>query len=100
MPQKKKQQKDIVTLLADAGDDALQKLQDLPGAARFTEAAHALREQLEEVYRRVRSLDPLERRVAALERRLDELSASAPASTKTRRAKSTARKPAAKKPAR
>lgn len=90
----KKQQKDVLTLLADAGEEALEKLSELPGAARLTDAVHSLREQLEELYGRVRSLDPLERRVAELERRLDELSGSAPAPAKTPRAKPAARKAA------
>ncbi len=92
MPQKKKQQKDVISRLADAGEDAIQRLSELPGSARFVEAAHILRERLEELTAKVRSLDPLERRVTELERRLDELSGSAPAPAKRRRARPAARK--------
>ena len=34
---------------------------DIPGGQRFVEATHALRDRLDELQHRVRSLDPLER---------------------------------------
>ena len=87
MAQRKKQ-KHVITRLAETGEEALQKLAELPGGARFVEAASTLRDRVDELTKRMRSLDPLERRVAQLERRLDEL--SKPART---------RKPASRKPA-
>src|SRR5438093_4963611 len=86
MPQRK-QQKDVISRLAQSGEEALQRLGDLPGGARLVEAANALRDRVDELTRRVRALDPLERRVTELERRLDEL--SKPAAPR----KSVARKP-------
>ncbi len=80
MPQRK-QQKDMLGRLAQSGEEALQRLAELPGGTRFLEAANGLRNQVDELAKRVRSLDPLERRVAELERRLDEL--SKPARTRT-----------------
>ena len=88
MAQRKQQQKDVITRLAATGEEALQKLADLPGGARFVDAANALRDRVDELGKRMRSLDPLERRVTELERRLDQLSGS------TR--KRMARKPAAR----
>jgi hypothetical protein len=83
----RKQQKDVITRLAQTGEEALQRLAELPGGTRFVEAANALRDRVDELTKRMRSLDPLERRVAALERRLDELSKPArtrkPAGRKT-----------------
>jgi hypothetical protein len=67
-------QKDVITRLADAGEEALQRLGDIPGTSRLLEAVDGLRDRLNDLQRKVRSLDPLERRVAELERRLDELS--------------------------
>lgn len=74
MARRKPQQKDVISRLAETGEEALQRLSDLPGGARLVDAGNALRDRVDELTRRVRSLDPLERRVAELERRLDELS--------------------------
>jgi MoxR-like ATPase len=70
----RKQQADVISRLAHTGEEALQRLAELPGGTRFVEAANALRDRVDELAKRMRSLDPLERRVAELERRLDELS--------------------------
>jgi hypothetical protein len=75
------QQKDLLTRLADAGEDAIARLADVPGGQRFVEATHNLRERLDELQRRVRSLDPLERRVTELERRLEALESKPRGST-------------------
>ena len=82
MPQRK-QQKDVITRLAETGEEALHKIADLPGGSRVVEAANALRDRVDDLTKRVRSLDPLERRVAELERRLDELSKPKPAPRRT-----------------
>lgn len=81
--------KDILTRLADAGEDAIARLSDAPGADRMLGAVNTLRDRTDEMQRRLRGVDELEKRVAELERRLDAL---APKSATT-----AARKPAAKK---
>jgi uncharacterized coiled-coil DUF342 family protein len=86
----RKKQKDVITRLAETGEEALQKIAELPGGARLAEAANALRDRADELSKRMRSLDPLERRVAELERKLEELS-------KPKRAATAAKKPAARK---
>lgn len=76
MPQTRrarKADKDLITRLADAGEDALHRLEELPGGKAVVEAATTLRKRLDELVVRLRSLDPLEKRVSALERRLDAL---------------------------
>lgn len=95
----RKTQKDVLTRLAESGEDAIQRLTELPGGARLAEAANALREGVDELTKRVRSLDPLERRVAMLERRLDELSGSKPAPKRRSATATKTRKTAAAKPA-
>src|SRR5207248_10495473 len=78
-------QKDLLSRLADAGEDAIARLADIPGGQRFVEATHALRDRLDELQHRVRSLDPLERRVTELERRLEALEgAGKPSARRTR----------------
>lgn len=67
------QEKDLITRLADAGEEAIKRLGEMPGGQRLVDAAHTLRERLEDVQRRLRALDPLERRVTALEKRLAAL---------------------------
>ena len=72
--------KDLLTRLADRGEEAIQRLSDAPGADRLLGVAQSLRDRMDEMQRRVRGLDELERRVAELERRVDELSAPSAAS--------------------
>ncbi len=99
MPQRKQPKQDMISRLAQSGEEALQRLAELPGGSRFLEAANSLRNQVDELAKRVRSLDPLERRVAELERRLDALSkpartrASAARGRGSRTSTTRARKP-------
>jgi hypothetical protein len=67
--------KDLLTMLADRGEEAIQRLSDAPGADRLLGAAQALRDRLDELQKRMRGIDALERRVAELEKRVDALSA-------------------------
>lgn len=86
-----KQEKDVLQRLADSGEEALQKfLEELPGGSKVVGAANSLFHRVDELTKRMRSLDPLERRVAELERRLDAL--TKPTKRPTPR-KTTARKP-------
>jgi hypothetical protein len=81
--------KDLLTRLADAGEDAIARLADAPAADRLLGGMMSLRERMDDLQRRVRGLDELERRVAALEARLAE-----PPVPATQR-RTPARKPAA-----
>lgn len=83
-------QKDLLTRLADAGEDAINRLSDLPGASRFMDTANSLRVRVDELQKRVRGLDDLERRVEKLEAQVAGL-------TKTAKPKA-ARPSAASKP--
>jgi phage shock protein A len=86
-------QKDVVTRLAEQGEEAFQRIAEVLGGVRFVEALNGMRDKVDDLSKRVRSLDPLEKRVAELERRLDALSKparSTPArKTTATRAKST-----------
>jgi len=93
----RKQQKDVFKRLADSGEEALQKfIADLPGGSKVAGAANSLFARVDELTKRVRSLDPLEHRVAELERRLDALTKpkTKPAAKRT----TTARKTSASRP--
>jgi hypothetical protein len=84
--------KDLLTMLADRGEEAIQRLSDAPGADRLLGAAQALRDRMDEMQKRIRGIDALEKRVAELEKKVEAL--SAPSTAK----KTTASKPRARKP--
>jgi hypothetical protein len=84
--------KDLLTRLADAGEDALSKLGEAPGMERMTGFATTTRDRLDELTRRVRGIDALERRVAAVEKRLDEMSGTKKSTPAKKKATSSSRK--------
>jgi hypothetical protein len=90
--------KDLLTMLADRGEEAIQRLSDAPGADRVLGAAQALRDRLDEIQKRLRGLDAIERRVAALEKRVDSLSGAKSRSTTTRKRASSSKSGARAKP--
>jgi ABC-type Fe3+ transport system substrate-binding protein len=99
MAQRKQQQKDVLQRLADSGEEALQKfIADLPGGSKVVGAANSLFARVDELTKRVRSLDPLERRVAELEKRLDALT-KPKAKPATKRTTAARKAPASRKPA-
>lgn len=85
--------KDMLTRLADAGEEALHKVAEMPGATRLVEVTNTLRTRTDEIQKRLRGLEALEQRVEKLEKRLAALEKPKPAAKKP-----AARKPAAKKP--
>ena len=89
-----KQDQDAISRLADAGEDALRRLVDLPRRAAVG-VMHRLGERLDDVATKLRTVDPLSRRVTTLEKRIDSLERpkKAPARRASTRAKpSTARR--------
>jgi phage shock protein A len=66
----KTQQKDLLAQFRDLGSEALNRLGDVPGGSRLMEMANETRTRLDEMQKRLRGLDELERRVAAIERQL------------------------------
>jgi hypothetical protein len=79
-------QKDLLSKLADAGETAIHRLTDTPGADRFMGALTAMKDRMDEMQKKIRGLDELERRVAAIERKLDMQTrrpGSSPAKRKT-----------------
>jgi hypothetical protein len=66
-------QKDIMSRLTEAGEDALQRLSELPGGQRAVSAVNDLRNRVDELSKKVRGIDELEARVAKLEKELASL---------------------------
>ena len=85
--------KDLLTMLADRGEEAIQRLADAPGADRVLNAAQALRDRMDEMQKRIRGIDALEKRVAELEKKVEALS------TPSTRRRTTTSKPRTRKPA-
>jgi len=83
-------QKDMITRLAEQGEEAFQRIAEAFGGVKFVEAMNGMRERVDDMSKKIRSLDPLEKRVAELERRLDALSKPAAKTAKPKGSRSTA----------
>ena len=70
--------KDLIAKLADAGEEALTRIMEMPGGHRVVETVQVLRDRLDDLQGRLRALDPLERRVTELEKRLAALERTKP----------------------
>src|SRR5262249_33923351 len=88
---RKTQDKDVIGRLADKGEEALNKLGDLPGGKSLLKAVGDIRTRLDDTTMKLRKLDPLERRVSSIEKRLAALE------PKPKPKGATTRKPAARK---
>ena len=94
MARPRTQQKDILARVQDLGSEALQRLTEVPGGSKLVEMANETRTRLDEMQKKLRGLDELEKRVARLEREL----ATRPAASTAPKRTASARKPAAPKP--
>ncbi len=65
-----KDEADMIARLAARGEQTIARLADLPGGAKALGAANDLRTRVDELGKRVRGIDELEKRVAKLEREL------------------------------
>jgi len=82
-----KRRTDLLGRLADMSEEAIQRLSDTPGADKVLGAMNALRDRTDELQKRVRGVETLEQRLAALERKVDKLvkSGGSTASSTTRK---------------
>jgi uncharacterized protein YoxC len=85
-------QKDLLTRLGDAGEEALSRVAGSQTTARVVDTLGGMRERLDDMQKKVRGLDALEQRVTKLEQRVDELSKPKRA-TATRSRSTTAKRP-------
>jgi hypothetical protein len=83
-------QKDLIARLADAGEEALSRLASSPGMDRVSGVLTNMRDQVDALAGRVRGLEDLEKRLAALERKVDRL--SKPSAAPARKTSATPRK--------
>jgi hypothetical protein len=66
-------QRTFVDRLADAGEEAIQRLGNAPGGDRLVGAVNALRERVDDMQKNMRAITTIEKRLDAIERRLDKL---------------------------
>jgi hypothetical protein len=76
-------QRNIVERLADVGEEAIQKIGSAPGADRVLGTLNTVRDRVDDLQKRMRGLESLEKRLTAAERRLDKLESRKTASRKT-----------------
>jgi chromosome segregation ATPase len=86
------QKQDILSRLADKGEGALSRVAGSQTTARVVESVTGLRERMDDVQKKVRGLDELEKRVTELEKQLAELQKPKAKPKTTRSASSSARK--------
>ena len=65
--------KDLVSRLADLSEGAIQRLSEAPGADRALQALKGLGDRVDELQRRTRGFEELEKRLTTLEKRVDSL---------------------------
>jgi hypothetical protein len=90
---------DLLGRLADLSEEAVQRLAEAPGADRALQALRGLADRVDDLQRRTRGFEELEKRLTTLEKRVDGLAKAKPSGAASG-ARSRAPKPAAtpKKP--
>jgi hypothetical protein len=82
----------IVDRLADLGEEAIQRIGNAPGGDRVLAAMAGTRERLDDLQKRVRGLEALDKRVEEIEARLDKLEGKSKSTATPRKSNSTPRK--------
>ena len=64
---------DLLSRLADAGEEAISRLGKLPGGEQLAGAMHSMRERMDELQKRTIGIEGLEKRIGELEQRIAAL---------------------------
>ena len=95
---------DLLSRLADRGEQVVGRITDLPGAKQLVDRVAALAKGLDDVQKQLRGLDRLEKRMTQIEKRLDKLEGKGTTRKTPSRAKSssaskssTAKRPTARR---
>jgi TolA-binding protein len=88
--------KDLLSRLADRGEQVVGRITDLPGAKNLLDRTTQLAKRLDDVQKQLRSLGPLQKRVASIEKRLDKLEGKGTTRKPTTRRTTAARSSTAK----
>src|SRR3954471_10805433 len=73
------QKQDLLTRLADLSEGAVQRLSEAPGADRAVQALKGLGDKVDELQRRTRGFEELEKRLTRREKRVASLAKPKPA---------------------
>jgi hypothetical protein len=73
MATKEKSTQDVLGRLAGRGEEALNRLTELPGGNAAVRAFNDLRQRVDDLAKKVRGIDELEKRITKLERELSAL---------------------------
>jgi Skp family chaperone for outer membrane proteins len=84
---------DLFGRLADISEDAIQRLSDAPGADKVLGALNTLKDRTDELQKRVRGLEDLEKRLKAVEAKVDKLTKSTKAASTKSASGTAAKKP-------
>lgn len=68
-----KDDRDVITRLAERGEQTIAKLAELPGGTKALQAMNDLRTRVDELGKKMRGVDALEQRVTKLEKDLAAL---------------------------
>lgn len=79
MVDQKEDKQDLVAWLADLGEGAIQRLSEAPGADRAMQALKSLGERVDELQKQTRGFAEMEKRLTALEKRVDSMAKPKPA---------------------
>jgi hypothetical protein len=79
----------IVDRLADLGEEAIQRIGNAPGGDKVLAAMAGTRDRLDDLQKRVRGLEGLDKRVETIEARLDKLEGKSKPSASTRKTPAT-----------
>jgi len=89
---------DIFSKLADRGEDVIGRISDFPGSQKLLESANQLKARVDDMQKKMRGLDELEKRVTALEKKVGiSTTAAKPRSTGAKKS-TTTKKPSGAKP--
>ena len=72
-----RQRTDLLSKLTDAGEEAINRLHDAPGADRLLAVATNMRDRVDELTKKVRGIDAMEKRLKNLERQVEKLGGGA-----------------------
>jgi hypothetical protein len=67
------QTKDLLARLTDLSEGAIQRISEAPGADKALQALKGLGDKVDELQRRTRGFEELEKRLTTLEKRVDSL---------------------------
>ena len=77
--QKEDKQQDLIAWLADLSEGAIQRLSEAPGADRVMSALKGFGERVDDLQKQTRGFAEMEKRLSALEKRVDSLAKPKPA---------------------